>query len=232
MVESADESAEARTAARGPSTVRGEQTKRSVLIAARHAFEELGYADTRVADISKLAGLSHGSFYHYFTSKEEVFALLAEEVVDDLYRTTTSTYRGKDPAERLRSANTRFFHAYRRHGRIMAVLEQAATLNPSFQLMRRNLRSRAVARIEHSLNEYRQNGLIDPNLELHATAHALVGMTFNFAYSWYGLGEPFDEATAIETINRLWTNALALLPVLDDTDDAAEDETLAPRATS
>ena len=37
-----------------------------------------GFLDARITDISKRAGLSHGAFYHYFTSKEQLFREVAE----------------------------------------------------------------------------------------------------------------------------------------------------------
>lgn len=45
------------------------------------AFAANGYDHTAIDDITKAAKCSHGLFYHYFDSKEDVFAALIEEVL-------------------------------------------------------------------------------------------------------------------------------------------------------
>ena len=50
------------------------------MAAAKEIFERDGFLDARISDIAEQAGLSHGSFYHYFESKEAVFREVAAEV--------------------------------------------------------------------------------------------------------------------------------------------------------
>ena len=47
--------------------------------AARSAFKERGYPATRVDDIAKAAGTSHGAFYLYFANKADILEALAVE---------------------------------------------------------------------------------------------------------------------------------------------------------
>ena len=46
--------------------------------ATREVFEREGFLTARIADIASTAGLSQGSFYHYFDSKEQIFREVAE----------------------------------------------------------------------------------------------------------------------------------------------------------
>lgn len=46
------------------------------LISALSVFEENGFNNTRIKDITKKAGTSVGNFYNYFKSKEEVFEVI------------------------------------------------------------------------------------------------------------------------------------------------------------
>jgi len=56
--------------------------RRSKLLAyALKAFAANGYDHTAIDDITKPAKCSHGLFYHYFDSKEDVFAALVDEVL-------------------------------------------------------------------------------------------------------------------------------------------------------
>jgi AcrR family transcriptional regulator len=51
-----------------------------IMAAAKEVFARKGFHDTTIADIAKQAGLSYGSVYWYFDSKDELFhALMAVE---------------------------------------------------------------------------------------------------------------------------------------------------------
>ncbi len=57
-----------------------------ILNAAVELFDQQGYSNTKISDISAKAGISKGLVYHYFSSKEEIlFALqdLLKQCVDE-----------------------------------------------------------------------------------------------------------------------------------------------------
>lgn len=58
---------------------RRQNSRRKILDAARQMFVERGYHDTRPQDISKAAGVGHGTFYLHFADKRECFAAFVEE---------------------------------------------------------------------------------------------------------------------------------------------------------
>ena len=47
-------------------------------------FVERGYYATRVADVVKAAGVSHGVFYRYFDNKAGLFQILAKQAIEQL----------------------------------------------------------------------------------------------------------------------------------------------------
>lgn len=55
------------------------QTRQKLLIAAASCFAEKGYDQCTVADISKAAGMSQGSMYVHFASKEELFKCMIQQ---------------------------------------------------------------------------------------------------------------------------------------------------------
>lgn len=60
--------------------------KRDLIIdAALEVFCEKGYANSRMADIAKRAGVSYGLVYHYFGSKEILFDTIVETWWENLY---------------------------------------------------------------------------------------------------------------------------------------------------
>lgn len=50
-----------------------------ILTAAVELFAKNGLADTKISDIAKKAGMSHGLVYNYFHSKEEIYISLLEK---------------------------------------------------------------------------------------------------------------------------------------------------------
>lgn len=51
-------------------------------MAALRVFARHGLAGTKISDIAKAAGLSHGLVYHYFESKEAVFVALVVDAME------------------------------------------------------------------------------------------------------------------------------------------------------
>lgn len=62
----------------------GERTVRRLLDAGIEVFSRNGYHATRVDDIVALAETSHGTFYLYFSNKEDLFRRLALDVAAEL----------------------------------------------------------------------------------------------------------------------------------------------------
>lgn len=62
----------------------GRRTLARLLEAGLAVLAEKGYRQTRVDDICRQAGVSHGTFYLYFANKRELFDALAHEVGDEM----------------------------------------------------------------------------------------------------------------------------------------------------
>lgn len=60
------------------------KSRRKLLDAARSLFVERGYHDTRPQDISKAAGVGHGTFYLHFQDKLACFLAFADEASAEL----------------------------------------------------------------------------------------------------------------------------------------------------
>lgn len=57
----------------------GEQTKKLIASKARKLFEQKGYAATTMEDIRNETGISKGSIYYHFKSKEDLFLYILME---------------------------------------------------------------------------------------------------------------------------------------------------------
>jgi AcrR family transcriptional regulator len=63
---------------------RSVQTRRDLLDAAQDVFTRRGFADASMEEIAVRAGVTRGPLYHYFDSKQDLFAAVYEEVEEAL----------------------------------------------------------------------------------------------------------------------------------------------------
>jgi AcrR family transcriptional regulator len=61
-----------------------EQTRQRILATASHLFVERGYASTSIRDISEQLGLTKGSLYYHFASKQDLLVALLAPLLDAL----------------------------------------------------------------------------------------------------------------------------------------------------
>lgn len=192
-----------------PLTDRGRRTRDALVLAARGAFEERGYDGTRMSDIAEAAGVSHGTVYTWFATKDAVLMAVVESLVDGLYA-SLSTPEVDDPAARIEVANRRYLDAYREHARLLEVVEQAATTDETFRGVLARLRATHVDRVAATIRHLQSQGVARGDLDPHAAAAALCAMVEGFARHWFGRGEQHDEDVAVATLTALWAGALDL----------------------
>ncbi len=83
----ADEPATAEAVNGRKLTARGEATRQRLLDAAEALFGQRGFHDTSIVDITRGAGVGHGTFYLYFNGKEEIFRELVRRLSHQLRAT-------------------------------------------------------------------------------------------------------------------------------------------------
>ncbi len=65
--------------------VKNPETRRTEIIdIAEELFLKSGYNETAVSDIVKRVGVSQGTFYYYFKSKEDILNAIIERYIDDI----------------------------------------------------------------------------------------------------------------------------------------------------
>jgi len=199
----------------GPRSRKGVRTRARLLEAAKKTFEEHGFLDARIADIAEQAGMSHGSFYHYFDSKEQIFREVAEALDEQLSEPMESVVfatAAEVPArERLLTAMRRHLESYRAEARMMGVIEQVSRYDDHVGAVRMAQHKRYEDQIAHSIRQMQRRGMADPTLDPTITAAALGAMTGRFAEMWLVQGAldcSLDEAA--ETLATLFVNALQM----------------------
>ena len=203
----------------GPRSRKGARTRARLLDAAKEIFEENGFLDARISDIAERAGLSHGSFYHYFDSKDEIFrevaAALDEELSAPLGTVIRAPSRTVTPQERIREAIRRYLASYRNEARLMGVIEQVSRYDDHVNGMRFARHKQYSEQVADSIRQLQQRGRADPTLDPTIAAAALGAMTSRFAEMWLVQGFVdcnFDDA--VEQLTKIFVNTLQLQSVI------------------
>ncbi len=83
---------------------RGEATRGQLIAVATRMFADRGYEDTSIEAVLREAGVSRGSLYHHFASKEALFEAVAEDVETKVGTQTVAASAGADgPVAALRA---------------------------------------------------------------------------------------------------------------------------------
>ena len=101
----------------------GKNEKQGMIIdAALEVFREKGYANARMADIARRAGVSYGLVYHYFGSKEVLFDLIVESWWNDLYAVMEKEIASDEPfPEKLVNIIRFFLDTYGQKPNLMSI---------------------------------------------------------------------------------------------------------------
>lgn len=200
-----------------PRTSRGRRTREALIEAARQVFERDGFLGARISDMTTGAKVSHGSFYSYFDTKEEIFWTVLSTVTEDMFGTPAPPVvpvvrqaGTRSVPESIREANAAFIDSFRRNAAMIRVLEEVATYNDDFRQLRREVRHRFIDRIELSLRRHQARGVVAADVDAEYAAHALGAMMDRFCYAWFVLEEAFDETRAADELNRIWLTTLGI----------------------
>jgi len=190
-------------------TARGVRTRTALLEAARRLIQRKGYANTKIADITKEAGKALGSFYTYFANKEEVLEQLAEDFKTEIdLRVTNLDLIGGAPYDVIRELCSVYWSSCKNHAPELAAIFQASMLDDRFADRWREIRSDARESIASGIRALDATGRVR-NPEPEATASALGSMMDYFCYVWLieggEAGRPaMSDEVAIDTMARVF----------------------------
>ncbi|MBV8653240.1 MAG: TetR/AcrR family transcriptional regulator [Alphaproteobacteria bacterium] len=205
-------------AADAPALRKSERTRLRLLaaIASRLAAGDDPTA-LRVSDIADAAGLAHGTFYRYFTDRQEaVEALIADFTRFQRERLAAIRDGAPGSPERVRAATLGYVRLFRRNAGLMRCLmglgPETAAFRARFHALNRDWNARVAAAIAG--HRARLSGTLPAAKEaLLPTAYALGGMIDEFLTQIYLRRDPAlaaleDDETAIaELLTELWCRA-------------------------
>lgn len=199
-----------------PSRPRGQRSRAQLLEAAREIFARDGFQHARVTDIADRAGVSHGTFYTYFESKDLVLKALILEMQDALLGKDGGAgedahdVHDDDPMRAIERANRGYLEAFQTNQGLSIVWEQVAATDPEVAHALHEAKQPFVQRTERAIRRLQRAGKVDSRVDPTYAAHALTGMVSRFAFAWFSQGHPFDMERAVRQLTLLWTNALGV----------------------
>ena len=85
-----------------PKRKQGRKTREAILDAGCELFRENGYRETRISDVTKALDIGKGTFYFYFSNKQELLLECVPRLFDRLFSDHWETIRtARDPQKRL-----------------------------------------------------------------------------------------------------------------------------------
>jgi AcrR family transcriptional regulator len=187
----------------GPDRVlrpRGQRTLERLLAAGTKVFAARGYHAARVDDVVKAAKTSHGTFYLYFSSKEDLFRALAVNVAEEmvgLARELPDLSADGDSFAAIEEWLQRFDRLYARHGPMIRSWTEAEIVDSEFGKMGGDL----VVQFSQELAARLRTAA--PDLNPTIAALAFVGMIERSSYYVETKQVAVDRAEMVALLARV-----------------------------
>jgi AcrR family transcriptional regulator len=160
---------------------KGVETRRRLLEAAEQVFADLGYPDASIVKITEAAGVGQGTFYLYFSSKQEIF----DELVRDLNRRIRhamkeASSQGKNRLEAELLGFGAYFHFTEEHPGLYGIIRQAEFVSPEMFRFHYETMTRGYVEGLREAMERGETGDIDPEVTAWVlmAAGEMIGMRF------------------------------------------------------
>lgn len=189
-------------------------TRGRLLTAARAVFERRGYAHTTVAGITAQAQVSRATFYVYFASKQDVFAVLAADVRDRfLTAQRLDGIDAGDPHVVAEATIAAYLTAYVDNLAFITVLEAQAVNDPAMYALWEEIHTRPRRRTARYIERLVALGLADPAAPAEAVATAAGGMVAVAAPAV--AKDPASRPRAVADLTAMYLRLLGVEPRAD-----------------
>ena len=180
---------------------KGERTRRRLLEAAEQVFADLGYHDASIVKITEAAGVAQGTFYLYFTGKQEIFDVLVEDLNARIrHAMSEASAPGKDRLDAERLGFEAFFKFTAEHPALYRVIRQAEFVSPKMLRLHYDRLAEGYVKGLTAAKERGEVAINDPVV----TAWALMGVGEMIGMRWILWAdegqmpaEVFDELMAL-----------------------------------
>lgn len=194
---------------RAPLEAKKARTRQRLVDAARELFNSTGFYDVNLSDIPPAGGLATGTFYNYFTSKEEIFGAVMDEVLAEMRNQPSIDWRGH-PVDSIRASNRAYLTGYRRNARLLADCSSLARVDSTIRARKAQIDDDFEQRLVRAIRYWQESQIAAADIDARYAANALAFMVDRFAYEFYVGGKDYDEDTAVDVLTALWVRSLSI----------------------
>jgi AcrR family transcriptional regulator len=183
----------------------GRRTMRRLLDAAMVAFDRRGYHATRVNDVVEIAKTSHGTFYLYFSNKEDLLRALVNEAsaeVQHLYDGLTKAVSDEPSWDDLREWVSQYSALWVRYAPLLRAWTELGSVDPELGAQVRE----TVAALAGALSD-RIAAVPHGDIDAEVAGLAVLAMLDRFHYLREFMGERVDDA-CLDTLTTIVHRAL------------------------
>lgn len=188
---------------------RAEERRRQILTAAEACFARRGFHAATMPEICAEAGLSPGTVYRYFRSKDDLIEALVEQDRAENVAALAAMAGAPDLATAVRLSMAATASAVAEPGMAALFVETLAEAarNPRIAAVVRSHAASVDAAVVALLDQAQAAGEIDPELDLTAAAR-LLGALFDGLVTAAAVDPDLDLAALGPTLERLLGAAL------------------------
>ena len=186
----------------------GKETMRRLLDAAMEAIDERGYHSTRVKDVVDIANTSHGTFYLYFSNKEDLVRALTIQATSEasrLYGAVSDAGKALDIEswENLRQWIGDYSALWSRYAPLFRSWIDLASVDRAVVDQTRTMVAAHIDAMASSIAASGPTGDLDPEV----AGLAVIAMLDRFHLISEFMGTPVDDA-ALDTLTTMVHRAL------------------------
>jgi TetR/AcrR family fatty acid metabolism transcriptional regulator len=174
-----------------------EERRTQILAAAARVFAQRGFHTSRVSEVAREAGISHGLLYHYFPSKDALLEALFEQAWSELLTAIASVEDLDAPArEQLRQVAAILLRAWRREPDLVRVI--VCEIGRGSRLAGRLDEMRSVNRaVERIIRRGQESGELRADVDPRLAATIFYGGIDEILTSWvFGFAPDDDDEVA------------------------------------
>ncbi|EAD2594931.1 TPA_asm: TetR family transcriptional regulator [Listeria monocytogenes] len=130
------------------------EEKQRIIKSAKEVFQKQGYLKTSVQDMVDAAGISKGTFYNYFTSKEELAIVIFKQEYSVLHQRLEYTM-AQDGAKKdnFTECLKIIIHFYTENGEILNITFSQTMIDDDFNAFLQNVRLKNMEWVKYQLLE-------------------------------------------------------------------------------
>ena len=184
-----------------------EEKRRSVLNAASIEFAAFGYSAANINTIAKKAGVSIGSIYKYFSTKENLFLTICAQSVTLLTKTLDAVMREEGTFYEKVETLLRIIQVHSREQSVMINLYNEITTEGNKELVTKltcQMESVSTRCYALMIEEGQKTGCIDPDIDVDVFAFHLDNLFMSLQFSY--ASEYYKERMKVFIGNEVFTD--------------------------